>query len=88
LQHCCETRLEVSGEWAWLLEAFASLYGVRSNYAIMCHLRWVLRPGIASAHAMCFDLLSRKLAPLLHQECMPGSLTPQEVRPEWCTMGG
>jgi hypothetical protein len=78
-QGCNERRLEVNGEWAWLLQAFANHYGVRSNYAVMTHLRWVLRPGVASVSQTCFDLLSRQLRPLLEQEMISGSLTQQEV---------
>jgi hypothetical protein len=79
-QMCDEKRLEVGGEWAWLLTAFAGHYGVRSNYAIMSHLRWVLKPGVASVSRTCFELLARQLRPLLAQEAMGGSLTQQEVR--------
>jgi len=78
-QLCDERRLEVGGEWSWLLTAFAGHYGVRSNYAMMSHLRWVLKPGVASVSRTCFDLLSRQLRPLLAQEAMGGSLTQQEV---------
>jgi hypothetical protein len=79
-QLCDEKRLEVGGEWAWLLTAFAGYYGVRSNYAVMSHLRWVLKPGVASVSRACFELLARQLRPLLTQEAMGGSLTQQEVR--------
>ncbi|WIA31955.1 hypothetical protein OEZ86_002812 [Tetradesmus obliquus] len=79
-QGCNERRLDVSGEWAWLLQAFASQYGVRSNYAVMTHLRWVLRPGVASVSQNCFDLLARQLRPLLEQEAAGGcSLTQHEA---------
>ena len=57
----------MTGEWAWLLQAFAGKYGVRSNYATMTHLRWVLRPGVASVSQECFDLLAHKLRPLMEQ---------------------
>jgi hypothetical protein len=81
LQGCSESRLEVTGEWAWMLQAFAGQYGVRNNYAIMTHLRWVLRPGVASVSQNCFDLLAQKLRPLLEQEAAGGnSLTQHEVR--------
>lgn len=80
-QGCSEKRLDVTGEWAWLLQAFAGQYGVRSNYAVMTHLRWVLRPGVASVSQVCFDLLARQLRPLLEQEAAGGcSLTQHEVR--------
>ncbi len=79
MQGCGEKRLEVTGEWDWLLRAFAGHYGVRSNYALMSHLRWVLKPGVASVSRPCFDLLTRELRPLLEQEAMGGSLTQQEV---------
>ncbi|KAF8071059.1 SPBC16D10.01c [Scenedesmus sp. PABB004] len=79
-QGCNERRLEVTGEWAWLLQAFASQYGVRSNYAVMTHLRWVLRPGVASVSQACFDLLARQLRSLLQQEAVGGcSLTQHEA---------
>lgn len=79
-QGCGENRLEVTGEWAWLLQAFAGQYGVRSNYAVMTHLRWVLRPGVASVSQACFELLAAKLRPLLEQEAQGGnSLTQHEV---------
>jgi hypothetical protein len=67
----------VSGEWAWLLQAFAGQYGVRSNYAVMSHLRWVLRPGVASVSQLCFDLLARQLRTLLEQEAVGGSMLTQ-----------
>lgn len=79
-QACGERRLEVTGEWAWLLKAFGGHYGVRNNYALMSHLRWVLKPGVASVSKTCFDLLSRELSPLLEQQAMGGSLTQHEVR--------
>jgi hypothetical protein len=63
-----------------MLQAFAGQYGVRNNYAIMTHLRWVLRPGVASVSQNCFDLLAQKLRPLLEQEAAGGnSLTQHEV---------
>lgn len=78
LQGCSEKQLEVTGEWAWLLQAFANHYGVRNHYAVMTHLRWVLRPGVASVSQLCFDLLSRHLRGLLEQEAQ-GALTQHEV---------
>jgi hypothetical protein len=64
-----------------MLQAFAGQYGVRSNYATMTHLRWVLRPGVASVSQACFDLLAHKLRPLLEQEAAGGcTLTQHEVR--------
>lgn len=78
---CDERRLEVSSEWAWLLTAFAGHYGVRANYAVMSHLRWVLKPGVASVSRPCFELLARQMRALLAQEALGGSLTQGEVRP-------
>lgn len=78
LQGCSEKRLEVTGEWAWLLQAFANQYGVRNNYAVMTHLRWVLRPGVASVSQVCFDLLARQMRGLLEQGAQQG-LTQHEV---------
>jgi hypothetical protein len=80
MQGCGENRLEVTGEWAWMLQAFAGQYGVRSNYATMTHLRWVLRPGVASVSQSCFELLAQKLRPLLEQEAAgANTLTQHEV---------
>ena len=36
---CGEKRLEVTGEWAWLLNEYANQYGVKAVYALMAHLQ-------------------------------------------------
>lgn len=77
-QCCGEMKLEVTGEWTWLLNQFAGQYAVRTNYALMSHLRWVLRPGVASVRKHCFDLIGAKMRALLQAESM-GGLTPHEA---------
>ena len=43
MQKCGPLKLTVEAEWKWLLEKFASTYGVRLSYATLAHLRWVIR---------------------------------------------
>jgi len=35
--------LPITGNWAWLLNAFAVTYGVRNTYASLAYLGWVVR---------------------------------------------
>jgi len=48
-QGCGPRQLTVEGDWAWLLGAFAGTYGVRPSYAVLAHLRWVVRCAAAGA---------------------------------------
>ncbi len=43
VQGCGPRRLEVKGEWEWLLDEFAATYGIRSSYTTLAHLLWVIR---------------------------------------------
>ena len=36
-------KLAVQGDWDWLLAEFARTYGVRSTYASLAYLGWVVR---------------------------------------------
>ena len=54
-QACGPRQLTVEGEWAWLLGAFAGTYGVRPSYAVLAHLRWVVRCA-ACMHTWKFRL--------------------------------
>lgn len=40
---CGPRKLPITGEWRWLLAQFASTYGIRNSYAVLTHLRWVMR---------------------------------------------
>ncbi len=34
--------LHITGKWRWLLDAFAETYGVRTIYATLAYLDWVV----------------------------------------------
>lgn len=36
-------KLGIKGDWEWLLAEFAGTYGVRSTYASLAYLAWVVR---------------------------------------------
>ena len=40
---CGPHNLSITGEWLWLLAEFASTYGIRNSYAVLTHMRWVMR---------------------------------------------
>lgn len=42
-QQCGPRSLSVADEWEWLLAMFANTYGVRNSYAVLTHLRWVMK---------------------------------------------
>lgn len=42
-QQCGPKRLELTGVWQWLLTEFGETYGIRSTYARLAHLRWIVR---------------------------------------------
>ena len=35
--------LPITSNWAWLLQAFAETYGVRSTYATLSYLGWLVK---------------------------------------------
>ena len=37
------SKLHIQSDWAWLLTEFAVTYGVRSTYAALAYLAWVVR---------------------------------------------
>ena len=41
-QSCGPRCLSIQGAWKWLLERFADVYGIRSTYATLSYLRWIL----------------------------------------------
>ncbi|KXZ45841.1 hypothetical protein GPECTOR_50g635 [Gonium pectorale] len=78
---CGRNKLLVEGPWEWLLSRFASSFGVRPHYCVLAHLRWVLKPGIATISTMCLDVISQGLQPLLQQQHseQAGALTIHEA---------
>lgn len=40
---CGPRKLSITGKWKWLLAEFASTYGIRASYAVLSHMRWVMR---------------------------------------------
>ncbi|GLC55198.1 hypothetical protein PLESTB_000954200 [Pleodorina starrii] len=75
---CGRHKLVVDGPWAWMLENFAGYFSVRSFYCILAHLRWVLKPGVATISTMCLDVITVRLRPLLEQSALRG-LTTHEL---------
>ncbi|EIE27268.1 hypothetical protein COCSUDRAFT_55287 [Coccomyxa subellipsoidea C-169] len=74
VQGCGPRRLEVKGEWEWLLDEFAATYGIRSSYTTLAHLLW----ENATVTAYCFSMLNSKLVDLKQAEA-EGCLLPQEL---------
>ncbi|GIL85489.1 hypothetical protein Vretimale_13414 [Volvox reticuliferus] len=75
---CGRHKLLVEGSWEWLLATFSSYFGVRAIYCILAHLRWVLKPGVATISTMCLDVITSELRPLLEQSALRG-LTTHEL---------
>ncbi|KAK9806759.1 hypothetical protein WJX72_001747 [[Myrmecia] bisecta] len=77
-QDCGPRRLAVTGEWKWLLAEFANVYGIRDSYAVLAHLRWMVKPENATVTAQCLELMGAELGPLKTGEA-EGGLLPQEL---------
>ncbi|KAK9805114.1 hypothetical protein WJX73_010312 [Symbiochloris irregularis] len=75
---CGPRKLEPLGEWKWLLAQFASAHGIRPSYAVLTHMRWVMRPENATATADCLKLLCTSLGPLEKMQT-EGTLLQQET---------
>ena len=50
---CRRNRLLIEGPWRWLLERFATGYGVRSFYVLLAHLRCGGLGGLLYAQVVC-----------------------------------
>lgn len=57
--------LVLQGPWSWLTSQFAERYGIREQYAMLSHLHWVVRSGVAAPTAACLETLVSELAPLV-----------------------
>ncbi|KAL3142941.1 hypothetical protein ABBQ38_003227 [Trebouxia sp. C0009 RCD-2024] len=77
-QKCGPRNLLVTGDWEWLLNAFADFYGIRHTYTVLAHLRWAIKQENATVTAECLEMLSAALKPLKEAEAN-GGLLPQEV---------
>jgi hypothetical protein len=77
---CDGSNLLIDGPWKWLIQKFALLFHVSVPYTLMAHLRWVLKPGIASMTTRCFRIIGLLMAQLLQQE-REGTITQEEVSP-------
>ncbi|KAL0049263.1 hypothetical protein WJX82_009993 [Trebouxia sp. C0006] len=53
--------LQITGKWRWLLDAFAETYGVRTIYATLAYLDWVVGPDVISCTSDCLKTLIDKL---------------------------
>lgn len=80
---CGPRRLEVTGEWQWLLDRLAGLHALRRHATLLAHLQWVLRPANATPTSDCLGLLTRQLEPLI-QAKSAGELPQPEVRVVRC----
>ena len=41
-QKKARSNLHITGKWRWLLDAFAETYGVRTIYATLAYLDWLV----------------------------------------------
>ncbi|KAA6421600.1 MAG: hypothetical protein FRX49_08543 [Trebouxia sp. A1-2] len=53
--------LHITGKWRWLLDAFAETYGVRTIYATLAYLDWVVGPDVISCTSDCLKTLIDKV---------------------------
>lgn len=90
---CGPARLQVGGEWAWLLNQVASHYGIKDTYQRLAHVKWLVRYVCAHGNTAtplcvrsadiytmtgpCLELLFSQLE-LLKQSADTGSLLPRE----------
>ncbi|KAK9868912.1 hypothetical protein WJX84_002762 [Apatococcus fuscideae] len=78
-QGCDSRNLAVTGDWEWLLQEFTSMYGIRQTYAVLAHLRWVVRPENATSTAGCLELLGAELEPLKRAQAEKGLLLQENA---------
>jgi len=63
---CGPRRLEISGEWRWLLDRLAQVHGVPFCKATLLHLQWVLRSPNSTPTSDCLEVLTKELSVVLH----------------------
>lgn len=74
---CGPTKLQVGGEWAWLLNQVAARYGIKDTYQKLAHVNWVVSSDIYTMTGPCLELLYSQLE-VLKQSADTGSLLPRE----------
>ena len=75
---CSSDNLLIDGPWKWLIQAFALHFNVAVPYTLMAHLRWVLRPEVATLTSKCFRIIGLLMASLLEKE-KAGAISQDEV---------
>ncbi|GAB2260428.1 hypothetical protein Droror1_Dr00011283 [Drosera rotundifolia] len=78
VQQFQERRLFLHGEWKWLLDEFASYYGVSDAYAKLRYLSYVI--DVATPTADCLNLVYDLLYPVVMKGNAKSSLSHQENR--------
>lgn len=64
---CGPASLTLAGPWSWLVQQHAERYGVRRQYAVLAHLRWVVRTDNAAPTAVCLETIAAELGPVLNE---------------------
>ncbi|GAB4861340.1 hypothetical protein Ancab_036501 [Ancistrocladus abbreviatus] len=78
VQHFQQRHLLLHGEWKWLLEEFASYYGVSDAYTKLRYLSYVM--DVATPTADCLTLVYELLYPVVMKGNTKSSLSHQENR--------
>ncbi|GAB4844919.1 hypothetical protein Ancab_038311 [Ancistrocladus abbreviatus] len=78
VQHFQQRHLLLHGEWKWLLEEFASYYGVSDAYTKLRYLSYVM--DVATPTADCLTLVYELLYPVIMKGNTKSSLSHQENR--------
>ncbi|KAG1660531.1 hypothetical protein FOA52_003882 [Chlamydomonas sp. UWO 241] len=78
---CRANRLIIEGPWAWMVDKFASYFGVSEAFVLLSHIKWILRTDVATLTPHCLDTVGAWLGPLLQQERGEASpaLNPEEL---------
>ncbi|GAB2301627.1 hypothetical protein Dimus_035657 [Dionaea muscipula] len=78
VQHFQQRHLLLNGEWKWLLNEFASYYGVSDAYTKLRYLSYVM--DVATPTADCLTLVYDLLYPVVMKGNVKSSLSHQENR--------
>lgn len=78
IQHFQQRHLLLHGEWKWLLEEFATYYGVSDAYTKLRYLSYVM--DVATPTADCLNLVHDLLYPVVMKGHTKSTLSHQENR--------
>ncbi|KAL8143887.1 hypothetical protein V2J09_016919 [Rumex salicifolius] len=78
VQHFQQRNLALHGEWKWLLEEFASYYGVSEAYTKLRYLSYVM--DVATPTADCLSLIYDLMNPVIMKYRSKNTLSHQENR--------